>query len=225
MDGRFQLVHALKDAAAELFSGELGEEAFDNVEPGAAGRRKVRMESWVLLHPGLHLFVFMRGVVVHDQMDIQVRWRFPVYKLEELDPFLMTVLVHAGRNDPSFGHLDGREQRRRSVALVVVRHRAATAFLYGQFGLRPIEGLNRCLLVCANHQSVLGRVQVQTDHIMHLLFEVGIVANFELLDQVRLESVGAQHSKKRGSGLYRSLRQAPVLSTEWRPWVSLLEPS
>ena len=37
--GLFQISDALEDTTAETFLGELAEEAFDDVEPGAAGRQ------------------------------------------------------------------------------------------------------------------------------------------------------------------------------------------
>ena len=117
-DGPFQIGDALEDAATQTFLRELCEEAFDDIEPRAAGWREVHMEPGVAFHPILHLFVFVRGIVVHDQMDIQVRRRFLVNQLKEPDPFLMAVLVHAGRYYLPLSHFNGREERGRSVVRI-----------------------------------------------------------------------------------------------------------
>ena len=38
----------------------------------------VKVEAGVLREPLLHLLMLMRGVVVHDQMQLQRRWRFAI---------------------------------------------------------------------------------------------------------------------------------------------------
>ncbi len=133
-DGPFQTRDALEDAAAQTFPSELAEEAFDDIEPRATGRREMDMKAGVSFQLILHVLVFVRGIVVHDQIDVQVGRRFLVNQLEKLDPFLMAVFVHAGRDDLPLAHLNGRKERGRSVALVVMRHRAATPFLIGSSG-------------------------------------------------------------------------------------------
>ncbi len=77
-DGPFQIGNALEDAAAQTFPSELAEEAFDDIEPRATGRREMDMKAGVSFQLILHVLVFVRGIVVHDQIDVQVGRRFLV---------------------------------------------------------------------------------------------------------------------------------------------------
>ena len=52
-DGLLQFVDALEDAAADAFSGDLGKEALDHVEPRARRGREVQMEARMPLEPAL----------------------------------------------------------------------------------------------------------------------------------------------------------------------------
>ena len=47
VDGLAQLGDGMEDAALEAVSGELGEEGFDRVDPGASGGREVQREAGV----------------------------------------------------------------------------------------------------------------------------------------------------------------------------------
>src|SRR5512132_494179 len=68
VDRSLELDDRAEDAALETALGELGEEALDGVEPGAGGRREVEDEARVALQPRLDLRVFVRGVVVEDDV-------------------------------------------------------------------------------------------------------------------------------------------------------------
>ncbi len=69
VDGGLKLDDRAEDAPFEAFLGELGEEAFDSVEPGAGGRREVEDEARMTPEPGHHLGVLVSGVVVEDEVD------------------------------------------------------------------------------------------------------------------------------------------------------------
>src|SRR5512144_1903433 len=70
VDRRLELDDRAEDAALEAAPGELGEETLDGVEPGAGGRREVEDEAPVALQPRLDLRVFVRGVVVEDDVHL-----------------------------------------------------------------------------------------------------------------------------------------------------------
>ena len=81
---------------------QITEPAFDDVQPRTARRSKVNVETFVSLEPSLHLRMLVRRVVVHDQVQVEFRWCFPVDFLQELQPFLVSVLRHAFGDDLSF---------------------------------------------------------------------------------------------------------------------------
>ena len=64
----------VEDAAFEATSRELGEEAFDRVDPGGRGRREVEGEAGMALEPGHDLGVLVRAVIVQDHMHHFARW-------------------------------------------------------------------------------------------------------------------------------------------------------
>src|SRR5271167_4556706 len=86
-------------------------------------------------------------------------------------------------------HVQSRKQRGGAVTLVIVRPRAATAFLQRQPRLRAIQGLNLALFIQTQHQRLLRRVQIQAHHIGQLLQKFCIPRELERLTQMRLELV------------------------------------
>ena len=90
-------------------------------------------------------------------------------------------------------HVQRREQRGGTVTFVVVCHRRAAPFLHRQTGLRAVQGLDRALLVKAEHRGVVRRVEVQPDYIAQLLLKARVIAELEGADQVRLQAMGAPH--------------------------------
>src|ERR1039458_8743193 len=67
----------------------------------------------------------------------------------------------------------------RAVAFVIVRHGGAASALQRQAGLGTIQGLNLALLVGAQHQRVLRRIEIQADDVFQFLGECRIVADLE----------------------------------------------
>lgn len=194
-DSLLELLDALEDATFQSLSRELCKETFNYVEPRAAGRYEVKVESLVPLLPGRDLRMLMGGVVVHNQMNIQFRGSFLVDEVEELNPLLVAVFVHTGRDYFAFGHIDSGEEGRRSIALVIMCHGAATAFLYRQLRLRAVQSLNRGFLVGAEHQRMFRRIEVQPHNIAQLLLEIGIIAYLERLHEMGLQVVCPQHAE------------------------------
>jgi len=63
VDGGLEVDDAFEDAAFEALPGQLGEEAFDGVEPGGRGRGEVEMEPLVPAEPGADLGMLVRRIV------------------------------------------------------------------------------------------------------------------------------------------------------------------
>ena len=93
------------------------------------------------------------------------------------------------------GHLEGGEQRRGAVALVIVAvagQRPAVGEL--QIALRPLQRLDRGLLVDADDDRVLRRRHVEPDHVGGLGDELGIVALAPGLAPGEVDLLGAQEA-------------------------------
>jgi hypothetical protein len=124
--------------------------------------------------------MLVRGVVVDDQMQFPPGRRLAVDLVEEADEFLMPVAGHALADDAALQHVEGGEQGRRAVTLVVVRHRPAAATLHRQPRLGAVERLDLRFLIDRQHQRVLRRVDIETDDILHLGGKPGVVRQLEV---------------------------------------------
>src|SRR5438093_9730391 len=104
---RFQLPHAMKDAPAKALLREVAKEPFHHVEPGCAGGGEVHVEAPAPSEPAFHLGMFVRGVVIHDEMHFAVRRRLGLDEAQEAQPFLVPVLAHAGSSDSPVQAIEG----------------------------------------------------------------------------------------------------------------------
>ena len=105
-------------------------------------------------------------------------------------------------DDLTAGHVQRGEQRGGASPDVVGGLTLGHARHHRQHRLGPVQGLDPALLIHAEHQSPLGRVEVEPDHVVDLVDEVRVGGELERLDPVRLEAEGAPDPRDRG------LRQA-----------------
>jgi hypothetical protein len=94
-------------------------------------------------------------------------------------------------NDAAVQHVQGREQGGGAVPLVVMRHRATAPTLERQAGLGAIECLDLALFVDRQHHRVRRRIDVEANHVPHLLGEFRIGGQLELPHPVRLQTMAA----------------------------------
>lgn len=79
------------------------------------------VEALVLLKPGLRCRVFVRGVVVHDQVQLKMFGRFSIDLFEKLQPFLMPVLALDAIDQTPLKIVQRSEQGDRAMANIIVR--------------------------------------------------------------------------------------------------------
>src|SRR3954470_22529495 len=72
--------------------------------------------------PGHHLRPLVGGVVVEDDVDDLAGRDRRLDGVEEADELLVPVALHAAAEHGPVEHVEGGEQRRRAVALVVMGH-------------------------------------------------------------------------------------------------------
>src|SRR5215210_2040923 len=167
------------------------------------------------LQPSLDLGMLVGRIVIRDQVNLLALRGLSVNEPQELDPLLMTVSWHAGSDHRPVQSIECREQSRRPVALVVMGHRATATWHERQSGLRSVECLNLALLIDREHQSMLGGIQVKTNDIVQLLYELRISAQLERSSQMRLQAVTPPNTANRARTEPRHLGQttgAPVSS-------------
>lgn len=139
--------------------------------------------------PGLNPRVFVRAVVVDDEMQHEMGCRLGIDFLQEPDEFLVPMPRHAVADDFPIEQAQRRKQGRRPMAFVVVRHRPTAAFLQRQAWLRAIEGLDLAFLVDAQDQTLVRGIEVEADDIVELLDKLFVPADLESLDQMGFEPV------------------------------------
>ena len=110
----------------------------------------------------------------------------------------MAMSLLAQTIDFTGGRVERSKRRRGSVALVVVRHGLAAAFLHREARLCTVKRLDLTLLIDLQHQRMFGRIQVQTDDVFAFVDEVGIAADFETLYAMRFEPMPAPDAPHAG---------------------------
>jgi hypothetical protein len=150
----------------------------------------VEVEARVLLEPGLEVGVFVGAVVVDDQVQLSLAGEDAVEGAQEGEELLVAVAGQALADDPALQDLEGGKKRGRAVALVVVGHRAGPAPLHRQARLGAVECLDLAFLVDAEHDRLLGWVEVEANDVGQLLGEARVVGELERPDPVRSQPVG-----------------------------------
>ena len=107
-DGGFEIGDALEDAAPNTLPGDLGEEPLDHVEPRRRGRNEVQVEAWMALEPALHGRRLVCGVVVQDNVDVQI-WDFAFDLAQKVQELFGAVLGFGGANDFARGYIQSSE--------------------------------------------------------------------------------------------------------------------
>ena len=69
-DSHDQFFRIMKDTAPQAILCQVSEEAFHHIQPRTAGRREVDVESRMTSEPSLHFGMFVRGIVVDDQVKV-----------------------------------------------------------------------------------------------------------------------------------------------------------
>lgn len=80
----------------------------------------MHVEAFVLLKPSLHFWVFVRGVIVHDQMQLKMPWRFAIDLFEKFQPFLMPMLTLDAADQASLKIIQCSKQSDSAVADIVM---------------------------------------------------------------------------------------------------------
>src|SRR5438309_2163004 len=83
VDRRDELAYAAEGAPADALARDLREVALHEVEPRGARGGEVQVESGMLVQPLVDHRVFVRAVVVHDQVQVQALGGLGVEHLQE----------------------------------------------------------------------------------------------------------------------------------------------
>ncbi len=109
--------------------------------------------------------MLVRGVTVHDDMQIQLLWCLLLNRFEKRQEFPMSMALFTLTNNLTTKHFECRKQSAGSVSLVVMCHRPCTTFLQWKAGLCAIQCLNRTFLINTEDGRVLRWIPIQAHHI------------------------------------------------------------
>ena len=183
-----ELFDAGKRAASDGLLSDDAEPAFDLVEPGRIGWGVVDVIARSLGEPGFDFGVLVGGVVVDDQMDIEIVGHVGIDVTQEREEFLVSVAFLALADDLAAGDVQGGEQRCGAVSDVIMRDTFDIAQAHGQHGLGAIQRLHLGFLIDAQDHRVVGRIEVKAHDITHFFDEEGIVGDLEVALAVRLDT-------------------------------------
>src|SRR6516162_9081254 len=85
----------------------------------------------------------------------------------------------------------GREQRGRAIALVIMGQGSAASLLHRKPGLRAIQSLDLALFIDAQHHRLLRWIQIQTDHVGQFLQKARIARKLERFHPMRFQIMAA----------------------------------
>src|SRR5215212_3290100 len=125
----------------------------------------------------------VRGRVVEDQVNVQVRWKTRLDLVEELAEFHGTVTRVAPSDHLAGRHVESRKQARGSVPDIIVRAPFRLPWAQRQKRLRAVERLYLAFLIHAQHEGAVGRGQIQTDDVAHLSAKNGSVDSLKVSDR------------------------------------------
>src|SRR3982751_4691253 len=119
-DGGFEFLEAAMNATAGLLVRHLGKEALDLVQPGTAGRGQMHVPARPLRQPVADQRGLVRGVVVPDQMHVEIARHTRFDLIEELTEFLCPMARVALADYLAGGDVQRGEQGCRPMPGVVV---------------------------------------------------------------------------------------------------------
>jgi hypothetical protein len=168
--------------------------------------------------PDAHFGMFVCGVIVDDEVDIEGRRDIGVDMLEKGEEFLVAMTCATLREDPAIGDVEGCEQGRRAMPDVIVGDTLNIAEPKREHRLRTFQSLNLALLIDAQHNGLIGGIEVQADDVPDLVDEQRIGGKVEAFGAVWLNAEQCEHprdSALRQAGLLRRGSHGPVASRRW----------
>ena len=98
--------------------------------------------------------------------------------VEEADELLVPVAHHIAADNSAVEDVEGREQCRCAMTLIVVGHRSGAALLHRQAGLSAVERLDLALLTDREDDGMEGRIDIEADDVAQLVDEARVGGGF-----------------------------------------------
>ncbi len=141
-NGVLKVGDGLEDAEPNGPAGQYGKEIFDSVEPRGRCWCEMKCPTGIFGQPFEDLRVLVRSIVVDDSVDDPSGGNGALDGVDKFDEFLMAMMGHAMPNDSAVENVERGEQGGRAVALVVMGHGPAFAWLQREPGRSAVESLD-----------------------------------------------------------------------------------
>ncbi len=122
VDLRDEFFDRVERAAADRLIGDRGEESLNEIEPGTIGWCEMHMPTRSVRQPRLDLGVLVRGIVVHDHVDVQIGGDGLVNAAQERQKFLMPMSGFAFGQYRPVKQIERSKESRCAMADIIVRH-------------------------------------------------------------------------------------------------------
>ena len=178
----------------------------------------MQMEARTLGQPGANQLRFVGAVVVQNQGNVQLRGHVLLDDVEEFAKLGRAMTAVCLADDRSGLCIQRGAEAGGAVSLVVVRAAFDLARSHGQQRRRAVQRLNLILLVAAQHQSAVRRVEIQPDDVAHLVDKQRIARELEGLAAMRGQGKSAPDAMNataaESAALGQRTRGAPHLASE-----------
>jgi hypothetical protein len=202
-----------EDAAVDEVALDLGEPELDLVQPRGIGRREVQAHVLVQGQELAHPLGLMRGEVVEDDVNLLMIGVLGHHRAQKSDELFAGVTGCGLTDNLARLGVEGGIEREGSASDVLETVALCPTRRHGQDRIPPVESLNGRLLVQAEYDRVLRRVEVEPNHVSSLGLEVGIVGSHVAFEAMRLEprpSPYPGHSHVRDTQMAGKLAAAPM---------------
>jgi len=137
-DGVLQLQRAAVDSAPNLFFGQRGEPALDQVQPGSRSGSEMQVEARTFGQPAADQLGIVGAVVIEDEMYVKFRGHVVLDGVEKAAELAGAMPAMQLAQHLAAGHIEGGKQAGGAVTFVIV---AAAFDLSGAHGpgRNPIE--------------------------------------------------------------------------------------
>src|SRR6185436_6988397 len=141
-DGFFEFDRTAVRCALDLALAEQAEPTLNQIEPGTRGRGEVQMKTRMACKPSLHRRGLVRAVVIHDQMNIELRRHALIDGAQKLQEFAAAMPPMQFSDDLARDKIQRREQGRGAMADIVMATPLSHPKRQRQQRLGAIECLN-----------------------------------------------------------------------------------
>jgi len=169
----------------------------------------MKMIARTLEEPAVDECGLMSGVIIEDQMHLEISWDGMIEKVEKLAEFLTAVFGKALADDFAGGDVQGGKKGGGAVAEIIGGASFELAGAQRQNRLGTAQRLDLALFIHAQHQRVDRWAQIQPHDVADLLDQLRVFGQDEALLAMRLEAKSSPDATDAGLAEVELFGQKP----------------